>query len=1805
MTSRDHLSLLLAAAWLLPACAGDEEGTCPAGTAGCICLAGEVCAEPGTVCRWGGCFRDPRVPEAPVCYSPCQAGLTRADGTKVMCSSAGLLEGCLGANTCEHGSCVPAGAGTEELAQALAAGDEPPVYPACERESHCPDYQTCLAGRCYSDCQADGDCASPRRCHRHVCRLPCAAGGEACPAGLLCQVTDGRSGLCLPRASFAGEEQPASLGTFSLSETLLKLGPQQRRAGVVLTNSSPRPETFTLRKVRHTVYPATGAVTVTDQPLSWLLLGTVSSPPAPTDELTLEVPPRSRVELRLETASAADGTPPRWDGELALSSPRLGDQRLRLRYASGAAGQWQGTSYTFAGFRDQGIDRWRATGDTAELENAFLVFWDEFRRGKRDLDVFLAMLGATVHGTWQDARGEELGDCSQQQNACFLYGNEDGFVTYSQDIGHQPIPGAAVELPFALQLAQGGSPTTLTGRIPTSVALHLAGDPAVRLELAEDPAESLPNEAGVVLTRVTAFSAQATVGGRYLLAGPTDPRCPAGEAGGFAPFAVPWLVEGFAAGTTDEGGQRYRWECRDQGQPVGESAGDPAGALLRQVAAGANPIPDGRARVRQLELVDGALVNGTTLLLLVRERFVSFLGEDDTAGFSAYGVLVLQRGAAELQEADTRESDPVEAAAVAEALPVLGCDASLLDAIAAATGRRYDPTRPEDALPLARLVVQGTAEDPVALEPDDPTEQVHWYCEDTGLIDGRAFLQGGFVRVPCPESSAVRYFTTRPLEADTHLPCQEEFAYTDISALAGGLGQGFTDSVVVDVVTRASCWETLQGWVRAGTHGIRLDPLWRCAGDQPECDRDRYDLRAGKEFFPGDGNGPACDKENPCDPGWSCREDGYCHPRVPVFVPASALLETAFRYKTRFRSRRGENPGFAPELCVAGSDAVPYCYDPAGIEQLASRSGCLLRLFSDHPDTVGEDRASREFLQLQFALETGRDSENRQVVVREGFERLFAELLITLGDEAYTRAFASRFDLAGAAVRSFEGSRFEPPDGPDLAGGAGYELVELYRAGQLYQLGLDRFYSLAPLLWRELARTEADPDRPSYLGQTTVTAYFERLVRLSTQKARAAAEIAQRYQRLNRPDLARRVAQRAYTATYLESVVLARLMLQLQHLVPLAAWPQVLQELEAAQRGARAALLAMREVHDGVSDEQLRFGFPPEYIPFPALDPRGPDACAALLDLAHEHVAVAALEEDEALAAGRQFDTDAARFQSELVGVRQSYETRLAELCGTFVDPAGIVRPAIAKYASLHPVWRLLHGDPCGLVGTGEVYAAHLEASRRRIELKQAGDYIDSLVAAVNIERQRVIDQCDLIQEEADFVYAMDVSKSVLAAVSDLARLELETIARAEQHVDSLSNLARCSLTDASLQASFGEVVYSQTLPVECVIAAQALEVTGAVYAANDPVWAAAKSIQLAARETIRGLQTEQTRWLKEQECEVAQVDSAARTRTLLLDLAHLELDAALAAERLRLAGAGVATLVNEARRLQQEQGETEGLLIDEAAARNDPNVRLYRNEAVLAADRTFALARRTVYQATRVCEYFTATSYAHQDDLFLVRMVARGDLSLESYLARLDGEVQAFRERYGRADLRVAVVSLKDDVLAIPRLDAGSRPFTEEQRTRQLRDRLADPRRRDARGHLVFPFAIRLEELSPRTANHKVHHLEAQILGSDLGDTLARLYLSQGGLGTLRDLQGETHTTVLPRITAVLDAIVGEQRAFAGDLFDGDVYLSRRLRDRPLASAGWELVLDLQHEPVNRDLNPQSFDDVRLYIYYTDFTTL
>ncbi|MDY0061302.1 MAG: hypothetical protein RBU45_15945 [Myxococcota bacterium] len=1754
---------------------------------------------------------DPRIPAAPRCYSPCRDHLLQADGTFRACSDEGLLPGCLGDNVCQDGSCVPTLATAR---QALGDGDAgASVYPACREDGDCPDFQACLAGRCYSSCEQDGDCESPARCHRHVCRRPCHTEQDPCPtADTVCFAQDGTNGFCLPATSASGDAAPPPVGGYGVSRRLLSFTSVRPSGSFFLTNDSPRAETFVLRKVEHTEYPPEGARVERATPLTWLWLGTAGER-SRSPELQVTVPPWSETELFVTGAQNPDRALPRWDGLLEVVHPELGSHQVRLRYSTRADGRWSGTLYGFSSFRDVGVAEWLASGDSQEVENALLRFWDEFVRGQRGWDPFLAMLRATVSGSWQSPALAGLGECGEDSVACFPYDNAEGFLVYTQELARRPIPAGEVQLPFAVDLRETGSPTELVGRIPSSVVLHYPGDPEVRLTFAGDPAAALPNEAGVVLTRVAAFAARARVGGRFLLDGPDEASCPTG-AGGWRVTPVPWLVEGFASRSREEDGGRTRYECQDaRGGPVGDA--DPGGEARWGSLTGANPVPDGRARVRELSLVDGALVNQETLVLIVEETVASALGDDDFAGSASYGVLLLTRSDTELPADDLAATAGEEPEDPVIPQPGPACTAELLAAAGAAAGTVFDPAQPGQADALVALVLDGITEAAAVLPlgPDDPW-QVHWYCEDTGIFDGIVRRAGEDRRVPCPESSRVRYFLTDasvgrtvPLGEDRTVldidhPCEAALVFAGLGERVGEQGDGFADSVYVDVQQRGSCWQTLEDWQQGSAPALQLDPLWRCAGEEVvRCEGDRFDPRQGKLFYAA-ALGPSCAAGESCPDGFTCRK-GSCRQPAPAFVPAASLLQSAFRYKTRFRSRRGENPGFVPEICVPGSDAVPYCYDPREIEQLGDRVACLLDLYARHGDGLEPARAARlrDFLTEQLGYREVTDELERTTTF-EGFERLLAELLIMLGDEAYTAAFASRFDLAGGAVGAFAGDRFEPPDGLQLSGGAGRDLHLLYQATQYYGLVLERFFTLGPSLGQELQRCAAEPDRPCLVGLPTVEAWFDRLLRASTQKARAWAEIGRRYQGFDRADLARQVVQRAYAATMTESALLSRLMLGLRGVVRLAQWPGISRRIELAAHGYQAALLAMREVHGSFTDDRLRFGYPANYVPFPALDPLDVNAVEQLLVRAREQVATAAAKERLALAQRREYDTDAAAFGSELQAVRVNYETRLAASCGTFAAADGKIYPAIRKYAGLHPQLGRLDIDPCGLVGTGQLDAARAETTVAALRLDQARKDIEALVAKVRTEQTRVSEQCGLIGERADYVYAHDASVSALEATIDLAQGQVEAIERVERQVETLWEMQKCS---ADITAGYQGESLGLAFSTDCVSAVIATASLGLVYAANDVVWTGLQATKLAAQESIRGLQTAQTRWLIEQECEVAAVDSDAVVRTLLLDLSHLEFDTALAADAFQLARERQQGLFDEAQRLQQEQTETETLAIDLAAAHQDPNVRIYRNDAVLTADRTFAEARRTLYQATRVFEYHASQSYPHLDDLFLVRMAASGTPSLESYLAGLESDYRAFEEQYGNPDLRVLVLSLRDDLLDIPRLDDRALPLADRQRTQRLRDALADPTRLDGQGYLVIPFATRLDELSPLTHVHKIHHIEVQLLGRELGDPVARVYLRQRGTGLVRDLQGQTQTYLLPERTAVLNAIVGPTRVFRGNAFDGDVYRNRRLRDRPLVNTGWDLVINRRDEAVNQDLDLQTLDDLRLYIYYTDFTEL
>lgn len=150
-----------------------------------------------------------------------------------------------------------------------------------------------------------------------------------------------------------------------------------------------------------------------------------------------------------------------------------------------------------------------------------------------------------------------------------------------------------------------------------------------------------------------------------------------------------------------------------------------------------------------------------------------------------------------------------------------------------------------------------------------------------------------------------------------------------------------------------------------------------------------------------------------------------------------------------------------------------------------------------------------------------------------------------------------------------------------------------------------------------------------YLTQETVVAYFDRLIRASSQKSRAWSEVAKRYQSFNRPDLSRLVVERAYTSAYLESVVLSRIMLELEAIALPEDRPQLVKHVELAQLVYRSALLRMRDGYGNITDNPTLFGFAPDYIPFPALSASAPNAFRTVMSSARSKMSTAATEQGD------------------------------------------------------------------------------------------------------------------------------------------------------------------------------------------------------------------------------------------------------------------------------------------------------------------------------------------------------------------------------------------------------------------------------------------------------------------------------------------------------------------------------------------------------------------------------------------------
>ena len=182
------------------------------------------------------------------------------------------------------------------------------------------------------------------------------------------------------------------------------------------------------------------------------------------------------------------------------------------------------------------------------------------------------------------------------------------------------------------------------------------------------------------------------------------------------------------------------------------------------------------------------------------------------------------------------------------------------------------------------------------------------------------------------------------------------------------------------------------------------------------CDDDRFDLRQGLNFY----------LDLPDDQ----------RPRLSGIY--SDIME-AFRYRSRFQNRSGIGLGFTPAICDPATDNLRYCYSPAQIEKIRERVDCLQWIYNGggpvDPDayldalTTEElyDKAKTQlelFMRSNFGVTYVRSANNTTPVRKDGFEKLYAELLIMLGQEAYTNALRARL-TSQASVALLSQANFE------------------------------------------------------------------------------------------------------------------------------------------------------------------------------------------------------------------------------------------------------------------------------------------------------------------------------------------------------------------------------------------------------------------------------------------------------------------------------------------------------------------------------------------------------------------------------------------------------------------------------------------------------------------------------------------------------------------------------------------------------------------------------------------------------------
>jgi uncharacterized Zn-finger protein len=352
---------------------------------------------------------------------------------------------------------------------------------------------------------------------------------------------------------------------------------------------------------------------------------------------------------------------------------------------------------------------------------------------------------------------------------------------------------------------------------------------------------------------------------------------------------------------------------------------------------------------------------------------------------------------------------------------------------------------------------------------------------------------------------------------------------------------------------------------------------------------------------------------------------------------------------------------------------------------------------------------------------------------------------------------------------------------------------------------------------------------------------------------------------------------------------------------------------------------------------------------------------------------------------------------------------------------------------------------------------------------------------------------------------------------------------------------------------------------------------------------------------SLRDARGAEMRLQTDKECKMLTNEGEKQIRDILVGMESARIEVAQALQRLEIQGQKVASEQQGATRLLAELHEMRELTINKAAARNNPNFRIYRDDNVRNAEIAFKKVLAEAYKATLVFEYYTSQTYAFRNELLLARMINYGEYNLQNYIYDLEDAFWEFEDYFGVPELRVLPLSLKNDIFPGMRVAPGGKPYSEREMEDSVEDWLKYSLNED--GTARVSFQIGPEHISPNTRVHKISYVEACVEKQTAAAAQhPRIYLDMNGTSSIWGL-GERSTSNFYSFGSRPSVVTARWCSGSDYSWDQKIFQSQKYTQRPLFNTEWELSINFTTEPANKIYRPEDFDDLKLFFYYYEYT--